>query len=71
MIIKVRWIVEVVNGRIKKWKFLDKVLLNIFVLFIGDFVCIICFLCNKYRFFIVINIEEDVKWVNEMLNKVK
>ncbi|XP_052689344.1 uncharacterized protein LOC128167586 [Crassostrea angulata] len=71
MITKVRWIVEAVNGRIKKWKLLDKVLPNTLVPSIGDFVRITCSLCNKYRPPIAINTEEDVKWANEMLNKAK
>lgn len=71
MITKVRWIVEAVNGRVKKWKLLDKVLPNTLVPSIGDFVRITCSLCNKYRPPIANNTEEDVKWANEMLNKAK
>ncbi|XP_052680283.1 uncharacterized protein LOC128161076 [Crassostrea angulata] len=63
MITNVRWIVEAVNGRIKKWKLLDKVLSNTLVPSIGDFVRITCSWFNKYRPPIAINTEEDVKWI--------
>jgi hypothetical protein len=43
LITKVRWVVESVNGRIKQWRFLDKVVPNKLVKYIGDFVKIVCF----------------------------
>ncbi|XP_046559913.1 uncharacterized protein LOC124268930 [Haliotis rubra] len=49
LITKVRWVVESCNGRIKQWRFLDKVVSNHYVPHIGDFVRIVCALCNKYR----------------------
>ena len=37
LITKVRWVVERANGRIKQWRFLDKVVPNRLVKYIGDF----------------------------------
>jgi hypothetical protein len=44
LITKVRWVVESANGRIKQWRFLDKL-----VKYIGDFVKIVCAILNCFR----------------------
>lgn len=49
LITKVRWVVESVNGRIKQWRMLNKVIPNTLIPCIGDFVRIICALCNRFR----------------------
>ena len=49
LITKIRWVVESANGRIKQWKFLDKVIPNHYVCYIGDFVRIVCSLVNCFR----------------------
>ncbi|CAG2251516.1 unnamed protein product [Mytilus edulis] len=49
LVTKVRWVVESANGRIKQWKFLDKVVANHYVPHIGDFVRIVCALVNCFR----------------------
>ena len=41
--------VEAANGRIKKWKYLDNVVHNSQVPFIGDYVRIVSSILNKYR----------------------
>ncbi|VDI55633.1 Hypothetical predicted protein, partial [Mytilus galloprovincialis] len=48
-ITKVRWVVESANGRIKQWRFLDKVISNHFVPYIGDFVRIVSAFINCFR----------------------
>jgi len=48
LVTKIRWIVESVNGRIKQWKFLQNVVPNTQIPFIGEYVQLICALCNKY-----------------------
>lgn len=48
LITKIRWIVESVNGRIKQWKYLDRVLPNIQISYVADYVKIVCALKNKY-----------------------
>ena len=46
LITKVRWVVERANGRINQWRFLDKVVPNRLVKYIGDFVKIVCAILN-------------------------
>lgn len=45
----VRWMVKSANGRIKQWKLLGKTVPNTLVPAVGDFVRIVCALCNAYR----------------------
>jgi hypothetical protein len=49
LITKVRLVVESANGRIKQWIFLDKVVPNKLVKYIGDFVKIVCAILNCFR----------------------
>ena len=49
LVTKVRWVVESANGRIKHWRLLDKVLHNHYITSIGDFVRIVCAICNDCR----------------------
>ena len=50
------------NGRIKTWKYLDKVLPNTQIPYIGDYVRIISALCNKFRPAISTgNADEDIR----------
>ncbi|XP_060555609.1 uncharacterized protein LOC132716364, partial [Ruditapes philippinarum] len=48
LVTKVRWVVESANARIKRFKMLATVLPCSQVPFIGDFVRIVCAICNKY-----------------------
>ncbi|XP_061190345.1 uncharacterized protein LOC133198237 [Saccostrea echinata] len=48
MFIQVRWVVESANARIKRWKYLDKVLPTNQVPHIGDYIRIICAISNKF-----------------------
>ena len=51
LITKVRWVVESANsnGRIKQWRFLDKVVPYKLITYIGDFVKIVCAILNCFR----------------------
>lgn len=49
LVTKVCWVVESANGRLKQWKFLDRVVSNHYVPYIGDFVRIVCSLINCFR----------------------
>lgn len=49
LVTKVHWIVEAINGLIKKWKALNQVFPNSQISFIGDYVRIICAICNAFR----------------------
>ena len=49
LVTKIRWAVESANGRLKKWKFLDNVVPNTQVRFIGDYVRIVGSLINAFK----------------------
>ncbi|XP_060081090.1 scavenger receptor cysteine-rich type 1 protein M160-like [Ylistrum balloti] len=53
LVTKIRWVVEAVNGRLKTWKYLDRVLPNSQIPYIGDIVRIVCAIFNKF--------EEDLR----------
>ncbi|XP_062610716.1 uncharacterized protein LOC134272508 [Saccostrea cucullata] len=71
LITKVRWVVESVNGRIKNWKLLDKVISNHYVSSIGDFVRIVCSLCNNFRPPLSNHNPEGESIAKEMLERSK
>ncbi|XP_060085720.1 uncharacterized protein LOC132565127 [Ylistrum balloti] len=48
LVTKIRWVVEAVNGRLKTWKYLDRVLPNSQIPYIGDIVRIVCAIFNKF-----------------------
>ncbi|XP_021351029.1 uncharacterized protein LOC110454009 isoform X2 [Mizuhopecten yessoensis] len=48
LVTKIRWVVEAVNGRLKTWKYLDRVLPNSQIPYVGDIVRIVCAICNKF-----------------------
>ncbi|XP_052247599.1 uncharacterized protein LOC127855818 isoform X1 [Dreissena polymorpha] len=48
LVTKIRWVVESANARIKRFKYLDHVMPNSQLPFIGDFVRIVCAISNKY-----------------------
>lgn len=45
---KIRWVVESANSRIKQWKYLRHVLPTSQIPYIGDFIRIVCAICNRY-----------------------
>jgi hypothetical protein len=45
---QIRWVVESANMRIKRFKYLDNVMPNSQIPFIGDCVRFVCFISNKY-----------------------
>ncbi|WAR16806.1 hypothetical protein MAR_031400 [Mya arenaria] len=49
LVTKVRWVVESANARLKQWRLLDKTLPASYLPSIGEFVRIVCALCNKYK----------------------
>ena len=46
--IKVRWIVESINGRAKQWKIFDKIIHNTLIPLIGDYFSIVCAIINRF-----------------------
>ncbi|XP_052090260.1 uncharacterized protein LOC127726916 [Mytilus californianus] len=49
LVTKIRWVVESVNGRIKQWRLLDKVLPNSLIPYAGEYTRFVSAICNKYR----------------------
>ncbi|CAC5412517.1 unnamed protein product [Mytilus coruscus] len=49
LVTKVRWVVESVNGRIKQWRLLEKVLPNSLIPYAGEYIRFVSAICNKYR----------------------
>ncbi|XP_062598202.1 uncharacterized protein LOC134259614 [Saccostrea cucullata] len=49
LITKVRWVVESANGRLKRWRYLDRTVPNTQIPYVGDYVRIISAICNKYK----------------------
>lgn len=58
-VLQFRWVVELVNGRFKIWNYLSRIIFNIQILYIGDYVCIVSVICNKFRLDLSIGIEEE------------
>ncbi|XP_062600940.1 uncharacterized protein LOC134262562 [Saccostrea cucullata] len=48
LVTKIRWVVESANSRIKQWKYLGHVLPTSQIPYIGDFIKIVCSICNRY-----------------------
>lgn len=71
LVTKVRWVVESANGRIKHWKLLDKVISNHYVSSVGDFVRIVCSLCNHFRPPLANHDPEGENIAKEMLQRSK
>ncbi|XP_065213296.1 uncharacterized protein LOC135840599 [Planococcus citri] len=71
LITKMRWVVEAVNGLIKTWRALDHVFPNSQIPFIGDYVRIVCALCNRYRPARVKSHDDDLLVANRMLTLAK
>ena len=67
-----RWVVEAANARIKRFKYLDKILPSSQVPFIGDYVRIVCAISNKYMQPInpTKDTEEDLLTARRMLDRV-
>ena len=71
LVTKVRWVVESVNGRIKKWKVLSNILPNSQIPYVGDYVRIVCSLCNAFRHPLVTNTDSDKVIARRMMALAK
>ena len=67
---QVRWVVEAANARLKCWKYLCHILPTNQVPFIGDYVRIVCSLCNKYLPAINATKESDEMIASQMLDRL-
>lgn len=70
LITRVRWVVESANGRIKQWKFLAKTVPNTLVPAVGDFVRIVCSLCNAFRDPLTPVNDQNSPLIEKMLQKL-
>ncbi|CAC5380048.1 unnamed protein product [Mytilus coruscus] len=68
---QIRWVVESANARIKKFKYLDRVLPTNQVPFIGDYIRIVCAISNKYLppLSKATNEDEDINLATQMKQK--
>ena len=66
-VMKIRWIIESVNGRIKQWRIFDKVLPNSLLKTVGDLVGIVCALQNAYGTPLIKSALNDKKLAEKML----
>ena len=64
---KIRWVVESANGRIKQWRFFDKVVQNTMLKNIGDYFAIVCALMDAYRPLFIADISKDDAIADRML----
>ena len=71
LVTKVRWVVESANGRIKQWRALRNVLPNTQIPFAGDYVRIVCSLCNALRPPLVTSLESDTVMAKRMMTLAK
>lgn len=65
----VRWMVKSANGRIKQWKLLGKTVPNTLVPAVGDFVRIVCALCNAFRDPLTPVNDQNSPLIEKMLQK--
>ncbi|KAK3107904.1 hypothetical protein FSP39_024854 [Pinctada imbricata] len=59
LVTKIRWVVESVNGRLKLWKYLQNVVPNTQIPYIGCYVRLVAALCNKYKVPISVGEHQD------------
>ncbi|XP_052788536.1 uncharacterized protein LOC128223293 [Mya arenaria] len=59
LVTKIRWVVESANGRLKNWKYLDRVIPNSQIPYAGDYTRIVAAICNKYRSPLIASNDED------------
>lgn len=70
LVTKICWVVEAVNGLIKKWKAFDQTFPNSEVTYISQYVRIICAICNAFRPPRVSNNPDDILTAQKMLRLV-
>ncbi|CAF4809681.1 unnamed protein product [Rotaria magnacalcarata] len=68
LVTKIRWVVESANGRIKTWRFFDRVVPNSLLPIVGDLFSIVCALTNAYRPLFVRDVSNDDKIADTMLS---
>lgn len=64
---KIRWVVEAVNGRVKQWRFFDKVMPNTLLPVVSDYFSIVCSLINRFSNVYVNDTSKDDKLAKKIL----
>ena len=59
IVTKIRWVVESVNSRVKQWKYHANIVPNTQIPHIGDYIRMICAICNKYKRLLNVGNAED------------
>lgn len=70
MYFRLRWVIEAVNGLIKNWKIFKNTLSNNHIPVIGDYIRIVCALCNAFRPSRVLDTSSDSLKAERMLQKL-
>lgn len=71
LVTKVRWVVESTNARLKQFRFFDKVVHNHLIPYIGDFLRIVCAICNCFRPALAARDPEGEVVAKQMLERAK
>ena len=71
LVTKVRWAVEAYHGRIKKWRFFDKLILHDFIDIVGPLNRIVTAAINAFRPPLVRTEESDAEMAREMLKQAE
>ena len=71
LVTKVRWVVELANGHIRRWRVLSNVLPNTKIPLAGDYVRIVCSVCNAFRLPLVTSLESDAVMAKGMMTLAK
>ena len=65
---KVRWVVEACNGRVKQWRFFDKVMPNTLLPVVSDYFSIVCAIINRFSDTYVNDTSKDDKLAKKILS---
>lgn len=64
------WAVGSVKARIKTWKYFDKVVPNVDILNLKEYLRIVCAICNKFKPPLITSVDEHCDIARRMLEKV-
>ncbi|GFW84828.1 DDE Tnp4 domain-containing protein [Trichonephila clavipes] len=67
----IRWLVEAVNGQLKKWRALNNIILNVQIPYIRDYFKNVCAILNALHPAKLNNIEDDNVIAQRMLDLMK
>ncbi|GFU10620.1 DDE Tnp4 domain-containing protein [Trichonephila clavipes] len=71
MVTLISWVVEEVNGQLKNWRALNKIIPNVQIPYFGDYVKIVCAILNAFHPARLNNIEDDNLTAQRILDLVK